>query len=268
MPSYGARAEWPATPCVTWEDDEVNAHPEMTIDQLAASAQMTVRNVRAYASRGLIPAPRLVGRTGYYGPEHLSRLQLIRDLVDRGYTLAAVEKALVQHTSSTAGHALDLLATLADPLGQDEEPEEMTVEALARLAGTEHQPVFLDRLIELGMVERIDEENVRLLRPFVVRAGAKAMALGLDRTSVVELLPLIATHTRVIAQRFVDEFRQQLWNPFVEAGLPEEQWPQMLKSIETILPVASQAVLAIFRDELNKVIHEALGEEINRIVEE
>ena len=64
------------------------------------------------------------------------------------------------------------------------------------------------------------------------------------------------------------EFRQQLWNPFAEAGLPEEQWPQMLKSIETILPVASQAVLAIFRDELNKVIHEALGEEINRIVAE
>ena len=53
---------------------------------------MTVRNLRAYASRGLIDAPRLEGRTGYYSLKHLQRLQLIRQLLDRGYTLAAVEK--------------------------------------------------------------------------------------------------------------------------------------------------------------------------------
>lgn len=245
----------------------MNGHAEMTIDQLAAAVQMTVRNVRAYAGRGLIPAPRLVGRTGYYGPEHADRLMLIRDLLERGYTLAAVEKMLQRHASSTAGHALDLLRTLEDPLGQADEPEEMTVEALTRLAGVEHEPAFLDRLVEIGLVERIDEGKVRLVRPLVVRAGAKAMALGLDRYSVAALLPLIAEHTHAVAQRFVDEFRQQLWKPFADAGFPEDRWPQMLDSIETILPVASQAVLAVFRDQLNMVINEALGEELNRLVE-
>ena len=49
---------------------------EYTVDELAARAQMTVRNVRAYAGRGLIDAPRLEGRTGYYNREHLQRLQL------------------------------------------------------------------------------------------------------------------------------------------------------------------------------------------------
>lgn len=240
---------------------------EMTIDQLAATVQMTVRNVRAYASRGLIPAPRLVGRTGYYGPEHVSRLRLIRDLLDRGYTLAAVERTLQQHSSVSAGHALDLLNTLGEPLGQAEEPEEMTVEALTRLAGVDHDPAFLDLLEEMGLLERVDADHVRLLRPFVVRAGAKAMALGLDRESVLELLPVLAEHTHAIAQRFVDEFRRQVWNPFVEAGLPEDKWPEMLSSIQTLLPVVSQAVLAVFRDELNKVIEEALGEELGRIVE-
>ncbi|HSJ19678.1 MAG TPA: MerR family transcriptional regulator [Nocardioidaceae bacterium] len=240
---------------------------QMTIDQLAASVGMTVRNVRAYAGRGLIPAPRLVGRTGYYGPEHVSRLQLIRDLLDRGYTLAAVEKVLSRQSTATAGHALDLLHTLEDPLVHTEEPEEMTVEALLRLAGVDEETGYLDRLEEAGLVEHVDESRVRLLRPFVVRAGAKAMALGLDRASVLDLLPLLSDHLHVIAQRFVDEFRAQLWKPFVEAGLPEDRWPAMLESIRTLLPVASQGVLAVFRDELHKVIDDALGEELGRLAE-
>jgi DNA-binding transcriptional MerR regulator len=239
----------------------------MTVDQLAASVGMTVRNVRAYAGRGLIPPPHLVGRTGYYGPEHVSRLLLIRDLLERGYTLAAVEKVLMRQSTATAGHALDLLSTLEDPLGQSEEPEEMTVDALLRLAGVEEETGFLDRLVEIGLVERVDDSRVRLMRPFVVRAGAKAMALGLDRGSVLALLPLLADHLHVIAQRFVDEFRTHMWKPFVDAGLPEEQWPVMLEAIRTLLPVASQAVLAVFRDELNKVIEEALGEELGRLAD-
>src|SRR3954469_6089843 len=54
---------------------------ELTIDELARAVGMTVRNVRAYASRGLMPPPRLVGRTGYYGEEHVTRLTLVRELL-------------------------------------------------------------------------------------------------------------------------------------------------------------------------------------------
>lgn len=240
---------------------------QMTIDRLAASVGMTVRNVRAYAGRGLIPPPRLVGRTGYYGPEHVSRLLLIRDLLDRGYTLAAVEKVLARQSTATAGHALEMLHTLEDPLGRTEEPEEMTVSALLRMAAVTEETGFLDRLVELGLVERVDADTVRLLRPFVVRAGAKAVALGLERDAVLALLPMLAEHLHVIAQRFVDDFRAQVWNPFVEAGLPEDRWPAMLETIRTLLPVASQAVLAVFRDELNTVIDEALGEELGRLAD-
>ena len=250
----------------TCEDDAVT-DAQMTIDQLAAEAGMTVRNVRAYAGRGLIPPPRLVGRTGYYGSEHVSRLLLIRDLLQRGYTLAAVERVLAGHSAAAAGHALDLLSTLEDPLGQSEEPEEMSVEALLRLGGVGADAEFVDRLVDMGLVSRLDEDRVLLVRPFVVRAGAKAMALGLDRSSVLALLPLLAENLHVIAQRFVDEFRAQLWKPFVDAGLPEERWPEMLEAIRTLLPVASQAVLAVFRDELNQVIEEALGEELGRLAE-
>ena len=113
----------------------VSTADEITIDELAARVGMTVRNVRAYAGRGLIPAPRLQGRTGYYGAEHVSRLRLIRELVDRGYTLAAVEKAFASQSESTAVHALDLLAVLDAPLGQ-ESAEVMLRDSLPMLTGS------------------------------------------------------------------------------------------------------------------------------------
>jgi DNA-binding transcriptional MerR regulator len=238
---------------------------ELTIDQLAARVGMTVRNVRAYASRGLIPPPRLVGRTGYYGEEHASRLRLIRDLIERGYTLAAVERAVLTHASLPAGHALALLNVLDNPLGQHEEPEEISREALAGAAGIRPDDDMVDAMIEAGLAEKVDDKTLRLLRPSIVHAGTQAVALGLSKESTLAMLPLLADHLRPIAQRFVDEFREQIWHPFADAGMPDEQWPEVLQRIKAVLPVAGQSVLAVFRDQLTEVIDEALGEEIESL---
>ena len=37
---------------------------EMTIDELARATGMTVRNIRAHQSRGLLPPPEVRARTG------------------------------------------------------------------------------------------------------------------------------------------------------------------------------------------------------------
>lgn len=242
----------------------MSAQTEMTIDQLAARVGMTVRNVRAYAGRGLISPPRLVGRTGYYNSEHLARLQLIRDLIDRGYTLGAVEKALAEQRPGSAGHALDLLSVLSGPARADE-PEEMSVDALTRLAGTERDEAFLGRLEEVGLIERLDADRVRLLRPVLVRVGAEALSLGLGRATVLALLDDLGDAVGAIAQRFVESFRADVWRPFLDAGMPEEEWPQVLRSIESLLPIASRAVVAAFRDELSTAVESALGEELGNM---
>ncbi len=240
---------------------------ELTIDQLAARVGMTVRNVRAYASRGLIPAPRLVGRTGYYGEQHATRLRLIRDLIDRGYTLAAVERALLSNATLPSGHALALLNTLGNPLGQEERPEVVTRTALAAAAGIRPDDYFVDELVTSGLAERVDDETLRLLRPSIVHAGTQAVALGLSKESTLAMLPVMAEHLRPIAQHFVDQFREQVWHAFAEAGMPEEEWPQILQRIRGILPVAGQSVLAVFRDQLATVIDEALGEELEALAD-
>src|ERR1700712_1224445 len=92
---------------------------ELTIDELARTVGMTVRNVRAYASRGLMPAPRLVGRTGYYGEEHVSRLALVRELLNEGYTLAAVER-IVGSGLPAGANALAVLSSLRTPFRAEE----------------------------------------------------------------------------------------------------------------------------------------------------
>ncbi|RYI97952.1 MAG: MerR family transcriptional regulator, partial [Actinomycetales bacterium] len=63
----------------------------MSVEQLAARVGMTVRTVRFYAGRGLIPPPRREGRNGYYGPDHIARLELVRELQAHGFTLSAIE---------------------------------------------------------------------------------------------------------------------------------------------------------------------------------
>ena len=55
---------------------------------------MTVRNVRAHQSRGLLPPPEVRGRTGYYGPEHVARIELIRELQADGFNLDLIRQLL------------------------------------------------------------------------------------------------------------------------------------------------------------------------------
>lgn len=240
---------------------------ELTIDELAARVGMTVRNVRAYASRGLMPPPRLAGRTGYYSREHVHRLLLVRELLDRGYTLTAVEDALRSRGPGLAGHALDLLRMLDSPIGVDEKPEEIRRDTLTAMAGVDPDDALVERIIDLGLAERVDDERLLLVQPSVVRAGAQAIAIGLDPDTVIDLLPVLSEHLSAVAQAFVSRVREQIWHPFAAAGMPEEEWTRVMFAIETLMPVAGQAVMTVFQRELATAIREALGEELSRLAD-
>ncbi|TCI96017.1 MerR family transcriptional regulator [Aeromicrobium sp. IC_218] len=237
------------------------ASEEFTIDELAQRADMTVRNVRAYSGRGLIPPPRLEGRTGYYNQAHLQKLRLVRELLDRGYTLAAVEKAMLSNPSTASSHALDLLQVLDSP-GHEEEPEQMSRDALAALAGVGRDDALIDALVEYGLAEHVDDDMVRLLSPTVVRAGAAAVALGLSTTTVMALFPLMRESLSRIADAFVASTVDEIVQPFLDAGMPEGQWPDVVAVVERLIPVASQVTLGIFRRQLGQAIEHELGEKL------
>jgi len=79
-----------------------------TVDELARAAGTTTRQVRALQTRGLLPRPGLVGRTGYYDTGHLDRLRAILRLQAEGFSLAALATLL---------RAWDSGATLDEVLG-------------------------------------------------------------------------------------------------------------------------------------------------------
>ena len=53
---------------------------------------MTVRNIRAHQTRGLLPPPVVRGRTGYYNEEHVARIELTREMQAEGLNLEAIRR--------------------------------------------------------------------------------------------------------------------------------------------------------------------------------
>lgn len=75
------------------EHDDADAGgdlPQWRIDDLARLSGTTVDTVRFYQREGLLPPATRQGRTVVFGPEHLERLERIRDLQARHFTLKGI----------------------------------------------------------------------------------------------------------------------------------------------------------------------------------
>ena len=81
----------------------------LTVDELARAGGTTTRQVRALQSHGVLPHPRLVGRTGYYDAGHLERLRSVLRLQHEGFSLAAIAALLkAWEAGGTLAHVLGL----------------------------------------------------------------------------------------------------------------------------------------------------------------
>ena len=105
------------------------AADELTIDELARRTGMTVRNIRAHQSRALLPPPQVRGRTGYYGPEHERRIELIRELQADGFKLEAISRLLESAGGSTE-EVLRFTRAVKAPF-EDEQPQIVSAAELA-----------------------------------------------------------------------------------------------------------------------------------------
>jgi DNA-binding transcriptional MerR regulator len=231
----------------------------MTIDVLAARVGMTVRNVRAYAGRGLLPPPRLRGRTGLYDEEHLARLTLIQQMLAEGYTLAAVERVLAHVPTGVTAAGLELHRALLTPW-LPEEPEVVDRAALEARAGLPLDDELLDRLVELGLVVPLPDGRLQVLSPTLLRAGLQVVALGIPPAKAVAAQLKVGEHAAQVARIYVDLFKDTVWRDFDEAGQPDDEWPQVQRAVERVQPVASQALLASFRIVMAEAVNAALAE--------
>jgi DNA-binding transcriptional MerR regulator len=234
----------------------------MTIDELARRTGMTVRNIRAHQSRGLVPPPDVRGRTGYYGAEHLARIELIKELQADGFNLESIRK-LLESAGGSSSEVLNFSRTLRAPF-EDEQPEIVSAEELAERWGGELDEQLMARAEKLGLMCDLGEGRYEILSPSLQRAGTELAELGVPPEVALDVAAQVRTSARRVARVFVDLFIGNVWEPFNRAGRPEEEWPKVREALERLRPLASEALLAIFQQVMSETVEEATGREIQR----
>ena len=233
---------------------------DLTIDELARRAGMTVRNVRAHQSRGLLPPPEVRGRTGFYGAEHVARLELIRTLQDDGFNLESIRR-LLERTGGSSEELLRFTRAAREPFAA-EPPEVIGVEELARRFGAAGRPDLLERAVTLGLLRPLGDGRFEDTSPRLGRAGEELTALGVGPDDALDVLERLREHADAVSAVFVDVFLTHVWRPFDAAGRPPERWPEVREALERLRPLAGDALMAVFGLAMGDAVEHAFGEEL------
>ncbi len=237
---------------------------ELTIDELARRTGMTVRNIRAHQSRGLLPAPQVRGRTGFYGPEHESRINLIRELQADGFKLEAIGR-LLDSAGGSSEEVLRFTRAVKAPF-EDEQPQIVTAAELAeRWNAGDAAPAMLRKAERLGILRPLPDGNFEELSPRLGRASAELAALGIPAETALDVAATLRKHSEAVAKAFARLFIEQVWKPFENQGRPEHDLPAVRDALERLRPLASDALLAMFQLVMTEVVEERMGREVERI---
>jgi DNA-binding transcriptional MerR regulator len=241
---------------------EGGTEPRLTIDQLAQTAGLTVRNVRSYQSRGLIPPPEVQGRVGYYGAEHRARLALIREMQAQGFNLAAIAH-LLEQASGASEEVLGFTRSLMTPFETEASEIVGQADLLERLGGS-IDPKLIAKAEKLGLVISIGEDSFEVPSPTLLGAGERLVALGVPFDAALDTMDKLRRDTQRIAQTFVRIFLEFIWKPFDDAGRPDSDWPQVREALDQLRPLASEALTAAFQPTMTKAVEVAFGKQIAR----
>jgi DNA-binding transcriptional MerR regulator len=244
-----------------------NVAAEMTIDDLAQEVGMTARNVRAYQSRGLIPAPEMRGRTGFYGREHVERLRAIRELQREGFNLEAIRRLLDTATGGPLPQALEFARAVAAPFS-DEQPVVVEADVFVERWGDQLTPALVDRIVELGFIRPLEGGRRWEVRsPRLQRAADELAALGVPLEVAIDITAVLKRHAEALSTAFVELFVENVWRPFEQAGEPDEQWQDLRRALDHLRPLAAQSLGAVFGIVMTEKVEEALAREMAALAE-
>jgi DNA-binding transcriptional MerR regulator len=231
---------------------------DLTIDDLAREAGMTARNVRAYRERGLLPEPELRGRKGFYGAEHLARLRMIRDLMERGFSLESIRHLIERAPEESLGDALAFTHSLIASPGEAEEPKVVSARVFLDRWGDQLTPELAKRAEELGFVKRVGDDEWAIPSPRLERASQALAELGIPLADALEIGAVLRDHSGAVARAYVELFKKHVWEPFEEAGEPKEEWASVRESLDRLRPLAGESLLAVFRLMMSDAIEHEL----------
>lgn len=201
------------------------------IDDLAQRAGITVDTIRYYQREGLLPPAERAGRANVYSPSHLERLERIKELQGRRFSLAAI-KALL--TDERAGIVEGIFAGGGErTFTLDELLERSAIDAdlceAVRASGLLRDPAEFGR-------DAYDGDDLDFLRTL-----AALHHLGIPRPAVVEIARTYAEGIEATQSHIIDLFTTGGSLPWSGDELTTFQDVTARNATE-ILPLAHQLV--------------------------
>ena len=239
-----------------------DAQGELRVDDLAQRAGTTVRNVRAYQDRGLLPPPRREGRVAWYSGAHLARLKLIGGLLERGYTLVSIGELLAAWESGRdIGDVLGLEEAIGAPW-VTEAPRHLTVEEIFERFGTD-PPDGVERAVAMGLLVP-DGDGYLVPSPRLLQVGVALHAAGVPMSSILE----VSDALRESAERIASLFVGLVTDHVVDAGVVERASPDELATkaevVRRLRPMAEAATSAWLALAMDRASTDQLGEHLVR----
>ncbi|MFM8302820.1 MAG: MerR family transcriptional regulator [Actinomycetota bacterium] len=226
----------------------------LRVEDLARAAEVSVDTIRFYQKRRLLPPPTRRGRIAWYGPEHTERLARIRDLQQRGYSLALIRR-LLDGELDAADVPLAAAVVTAASGTDDSGAVRLDLDEVAASAGVPRP--LLDAVVRAGvLVPRVTdgEEHFSPADVELVRGGLALLDAGFP---LADLLSLAGRHdaaTHAIAEDAVQLFDEHVREPLRARALTDDERAELLvAAFRTLLPTITTLVANHFRRVLLEV---------------
>ncbi|UKY51510.1 MerR family transcriptional regulator [Streptomyces inhibens] len=217
---------------------------EYRIEDLAHISGATVRTIRAYQDRGLLPRPERRGRANVYGDAHLARLRQIADLLDRGYTLASIKELLEAWDAGLdLGGVLGLVAEIDGPWTDEEASRISRADLDAAFGGTSHDAAVAEA-VDLGVLERVPGRDDEFLvpSPQELAVAAELHSAGVPLLAISAHLREVRGQVEHIASRFLDFTTEHVFQPFLDHPPTDAEAAEAAALVRRLRPLAQQTI--------------------------
>jgi DNA-binding transcriptional MerR regulator len=234
---------------------------EMRLDALAAAAGVATTTIRLYQQRGLLPGPRIEGRTGWYDRSHLARLRLIARLQEEGFSLAGIGKLLEGWDQGRdLTDLVDVEVQLDAILHRRVDLVVGPVELAERFPAEALTPELLARAMGAGLVEPTDDGRFRVLDRRFLDIGSELARMGVPLDVVLDEWDHLRAHTDEVAERFVSVFQDHLLPEGWREGLSGERATELARTLARLQHHAGQVLLAALDASMGEVARHRLVE--------
>ncbi|MGW1063777.1 MerR family transcriptional regulator [Streptomyces aureus] len=216
------------------------------IEDLAHRSGATVRTIRAYQDRGLLPRPERRGRANVYADAHLARLRQIADLLDRGYTLASIKELLEAWDAGRGlGGILGLVAEVDGPW-TDEEADRISRAELVERFGGRPDDTAVAEAVELGVLEPVpgDEDSFLVPSPQELAVAVELHRAGVPLSAITCHLRELRGQVEHIASRFLEFTTEHVFARYLAEGRPpsDAEAAEAASLVRRLRPLAQQTV--------------------------